>query len=59
MNEEMLLSIDSDAFAEIRMSFDRVMETVFKKMRTRDSDEAKITLDVSIKLTNVKTIEEI
>lgn len=57
MKEGMVLSIDSDAFAEIRLSFDRVMETVFKKMRTRDSDEAKITLDVTISLENVKTTD--
>ena len=58
MNEQqMILSIESDAFAEIRMSFDRTLGTVLKKMKTRDSDEARITLDVSIKLENVKTTD--
>lgn len=57
MNEELVLSIGSDAFFEIRASFDRVLETVLKKMKIRDSDAANISLDVKIKLENVKTTD--
>ena len=52
-----VMSIDSVAFAEIKLSFDRVLAAVLKKMRIRDSDQAKITMDVSISLQNVKTTD--
>ena len=57
MDEALVMSISSDAFWEVRASFDRVLETVFKKMRTRDSDAADISLDIKIKLDNVKTTD--
>ena len=57
MKEEMIMSIDSDAFSEIRSSFDRVLETVLKKMKIRDSDAARVSLDINIKLENIKTTD--
>ena len=53
----MVMSIDSAAFAEVRMSFDRILNAVFKKMKIRDSDQATITLNIGIKLENVKTTD--
>ena len=57
MKEDMLLSISSDAFIDVRGSFDRILETVLKKMEIRDSDKAAITLDIGITLENVKTTD--
>ena len=55
MKNDMLMSIGADAFAEVRWSFDRILNTVLKKMKIRDSDQAAITLAVDIKLENVRT----
>ena len=57
MDNKMEMSINSDAFWEVREKFDRVLATVFKKMQVRDSDQATITLQVGIKLENVKTMD--
>ena len=55
--QQMIVSIESDSFAEIRLSFDRTLETVLKKMKVRDSDKAQITMSVGIKLENIKTTD--
>ena len=57
LEEAMIMSIDSDAFAEVRLSFDRILNTVFKKMKLRDSDKAGITINVEIALKDIKTTD--
>ena len=55
MKEIMTMQIEAPAFAGVRESLNKVLNTVFKKMTTRDSDEAAITLEIKIKLNNMKT----
>lgn len=57
MNKGIEISFNSDAFYEIRASLDKTLNTVFKKMKTRDSDQATIDLRIGIKLENVKTVD--
>ena len=53
----MVMDIADYAFADVRDSFNRVLNAVLKKMHVRDSDESDITLKVTIKLQNVKTTD--
>lgn len=57
MKNEMVISINSDAFIGIRGSFDSVLAAVLKKMKIRDADKAQITLKVDINLENVRTTD--
>lgn len=56
-NNDMVMSISSDAFIDLRWKFDNVLATVLKKMKIRDSDTASITVKMDIKLENVKTVD--
>lgn len=57
MDNNLILSINSDAFFEIRASFDRTLNAALKKMQVRDSDKAEIDLKVNIKLTDQKALD--
>lgn len=57
MKENMIMSIDSDAFVDLRWKFDNVLSTVLKKMKIRDSDQATITVKIDIKLTDMETVD--
>ena len=57
MKENMSMSIDSDAFVDLRWKFDNVLSTVLKKMKIRDSDQATITVKIDIKLTDMETVD--
>ena len=53
----MVMSISSDAFADMRWKFDSVLAAVLKKMKIRDADSATIDIKVSINLTDIKTMD--
>ena len=57
MEKEIIMSITSEPFADLRWSFDRVLAAVLKKMEIRDSDSADITLKVKIRFDHVKTMD--
>ncbi len=49
-NGELELTLDSDTFEGVRKSFDIVMQRLMKSMADTNSDEAKITITVDVKL---------
>lgn len=57
MKKEMVMSISSEAFTDLRWKFDSVLAAVLKKMEIRDSDFASITVKADIKLTDTETMD--
>lgn len=54
MNSNILtLNIDSDAFKNMRGDFDKVLKRTLGNMQVKESDEATLTLKISIKLEEV------
>lgn len=57
MKNEMIMSISSDAFQDMRWKFDNVLTAVLKKMKIRDADKASIQVKVDIALTDTETVD--
>lgn len=49
-NGELELTLNSDTFEGVRRSWDIVMQRLMKSMNDTNSDEAKITVSVDVKL---------